>query len=221
MTERIISGTMIDTETLSLGGRALPWEVAAVRFNIDIGQERPVIEIERRLLALVDYDGMSTRGFDIEAGTISWTNGARAGEAGWTCWRGLNLDGKKGLSAPADAPLMKPAALWRELDWFTGRTDPVYFRNSAFDPVVLSNFFEQAGIAGPGAELPWGRRQQCDLYSYVNLAKQLHGYEDNLPKATGHRALEDCMGQIDQLAEVLHLINPGEPRAEPAPSLEF
>lgn len=211
MNDRIITGTMIDTETLSLGGRALPWEVAAVRFSIDLGQERPEIQIVERVLALIDYSGMSTRGFDIDMGTIGWTNQARAGEAGWTFWRGQHLDGLKGLSPTSDARFLKPAALWRELDKITGGSDPVYCRNNAFDPPVLSNLFERAGM---GSETPWNRRRQSDLYSYVNFAKQIHGYEDNLPKMTGHRALEDCLGQIDQLADVLHILSPGGPQNE-------
>ena len=213
--EKRISGTMIDTETLSLGSRALPWEIAAVRFSIDISQEKPVVKIGQSMLRLIDYSGMSTRGFDIDMGTVAWTNKVRAGDAGWTFWRGINLDGKTGEGMPV--PMVRASSLWRELDMITGLSDQVYFRNSAFDPVVLTHFFGQAGIDG---ELPWGRRQQCDLYSYVNLAKQLHGYEDNLPKVAGHRALEDCIGQINQLAEVLHLLNPGQPRPAPEGSLE-
>ena len=196
---RLIKGAMIDGETLALGPKALLWEIACVPFEIEIHEDHVAWDVSGEPFhALVDHTSGSTRDFDIDMGTVAWTSRQRANEPGWNYWRekhfnpGVDL---KSLPEPG-VPMMKPEDILFNLGWKT-KGAPVWFRNSAFDVPVIETLAKVCG-----KEMPWHRRQQSDLYTQVNVAAQLIGYEDNLPSSTGHRALEDAMAQIGQLAEI-------------------
>ncbi|MFX4300234.1 3'-5' exoribonuclease domain-containing protein [Pseudosulfitobacter pseudonitzschiae] len=208
---RKITGTMIDTETLALGPKALIWEIACVPFEMQIHEDHVSWDTTGEPYhAMVDYTSTSTRNFDIDFGTINWTSRQRINDAGWNYWRekhfnpGFDL---KSLPSPG-VPLMKPQDILFNLSWKT-KDAPVWFRNSAFDAPVIENL-----AALTERKMPWHRRQQSDLYTLVNAAGQLLGYEDNLPSSTGHRALEDALGQIEQLADLSGMLYCGIPSTE-------
>lgn len=207
MAQHVIRGTMVDTETLSLKSGALPWEIGAARFEIDFSGEVPHFTFGPQLRAIVNFDKLPTDGFHVNLKTIQWTNSMRKGDPAWECWFQRNMLGTD-APIPSGTELMTPSQIWRALDAIVGGSDPVFFRNSAFDPPILSHLMDQAGL---GSELPWNRRRQSDVYSFVNHASSQHGYVDDLPKSTQHSALLDCMGQIAQLGEVMHLLAHGRP----------
>ncbi len=210
MTRRI-EGSMIDTETLSLGPKALIWEVALIPFRINILDDSVYWEATGKPYhAMVDYSGMSTRDFDIDMQTIHWTGRQRRNDAGWHYWREKHFNPDADLRA-MDRPgvaFMKPEDILFNLNWMT-RDKPVWFRNSAFDVPTIENL---AKISG--REMPWHRRQQSDLYTQVNMAQQLVGYEDALPATAEHSAMNDALGQIEQLTDISGKIF-GQNRPEP------
>lgn len=200
---RLIKGTMMDTETLALGPRALIWEVACVPFEMQIHEDHVSWKTSQNPYhCMVDYKDMSTRDFDIDMGTINWTSRQRASDPAWAYWRERHFNPGANLKAMDNPGMttMAPRDILFNLKWMT-KDAPVWFRNSAFDVPAFETLAKATG-----AEMPWHRRQQSDLYTQVNMANQMHGYEDNLPTSAGHRALEDAMGQIDQLAELCRLL---------------
>lgn len=199
-----IKGSMIDTETLALGAKALAWEIACVPFEIEIHEDHASWDVVGKPYhAMIDYTSLSTSGFDIDLGTINWTARQRRGDPVWNYWRekhfnpGVDL---KALPNPG-TPMMNPKDILFNLKWMT-KDAPVWFRNSAFDVPVIENLASLVGT-----ETPWHRRQQSDLYTQVNMASQLYGYEDNLPGKSGHRALDDAMAQISQLTELSQMLH--------------
>jgi hypothetical protein len=214
---RIITGTMIDTETLALGGEALIWELACVPFDIHLGGEAAEIVINDPLHAVLDLQGVDRSAFHIDQGTIGWTQNQRAGDPIWEGWRAAQLEGDGSLFSADGVRLLKPAQLFEEIEARTGDWTPVWFRNSAFDAPRIDHLFE----ATLGKRTPWHRRQQSDIYTMSNLARQLTGYEDNRPAIADHGALSDAVGQIEQLADLTTELQLGrlQPRGELAPSI--
>ncbi|WP_027234292.1 3'-5' exoribonuclease domain-containing protein [Leisingera caerulea] len=208
--DRVINGRMIDTETLSLSDNAQIWEVACVDFQIHINEDGAVAEVGEALHALVDYRGFDARNLHQSEATLSWTNRTRAEDPLWDYWRQTQIEGRQ-LPPPAGVSVMTPDQLYDELGGRAAEWVPVWFRNSSFDVRRLDHLFCEAGYRC----VPWHRRQQSDLYTVINLAKQLHGYEDNRPAVAEHCARLDAVAQIEQLADVMTALRLGV--SEPAP----
>ena len=207
-----INGSMLDTETLAIGAKALVWEVACVPFSIKISDTELVVGMGKPVHALIDYTHTSTKGFDIDFTTIDWTNKARAGESGWEFWRRSQLNQEKGLSAPEGVAFLTPDELRLDIRQSLVGRDTVWFRNAAFDVPLLDNLF----MAHCKQGVPWHRRSQSDLYTMTNIAAAMRGYEEPVLQAgKGHRALEDAVGQIRQLGDIMFLLAGFDPDANP------
>jgi hypothetical protein len=208
---KILNGTMIDGETLALGPLALLWEVAIVPFQIEIGEETAHWSLTGQPMnILLDYDGMSTRGFDIDMGTIAWTSNTRKGDAEWDYWREkhFNPGASPTVTSELKSRVMTPTQALEAMKEAVG-SNPVWFRNAAFDVPAIENLASKTGM-----KMPWHRRQQSDIYSQLNLAKQMNGYEDTLPAVTGHRAFDDSIGQIKQLTGFMQSLLCAAPSSE-------
>lgn len=213
---RTIEGTMIDTETLSLGPKALIWEVAAVPFRITLFEDDAHWETtDSPYHGQVDYRKLSTRGYDIDLQTIRWTERQRRDDPSWSRWKALflDVDDRKSSEIRAGVALFEPKFLLGNLDRITGDR-PVWFRNAAFDVPAIEHL-----AAMTGEKMPWHRRQQSDLYTQVNMAQQLLGYEDGLPTVAKHNALDDAMKQVGQLCDLTAMLGNAlrAPAAEDAP----
>lgn len=202
---KTISGHMIDTETLALGPRALIWELACVPFTITLekGVSDVAIDMGDPLHVTLDYAASGTRGFDIDFRTLEFTRDKRGGDPIWETWNAACMNGKPASGDPEIA-CVAPVDLVDAIFQSTGDGHPVWFRNSAFDVPAIEHLVSSFGL-----RMPWHRRQQSDIYTMINLAKQLHGFEDTLPATTGHRAVDDAKGQIMQLAELLWILQNG------------
>ena len=207
---RTIRGTMIDTETLSLGDRALIWEVAAVPFEIEILEDQACMQISANPLhVMVDYTNDPTDAFDISLATVGWTSRQRADDPIWAAWREMHFNAGANIGRmPAPGVAMRaPASVIGFLDRITG-SDTVWFRNAGFDVPRIENLARQAGC-----DMPWHRRAQCDIYTMVNTARMLNGYEDPRPATADHTALGDCIGQIEQLCDIVGTLHCNSPSA--------
>ncbi|KKN90514.1 hypothetical protein LCGC14_0228830 [marine sediment metagenome] len=209
--DRTIEGTMIDSETLALGPRALIWEIAAVPFRISITGDGATWETTAQPYhTIIDYADMSTRGFDVDMQTIAWTGGKRRGDVSWDIWRekhfnpGADLAALPGAGVKLHVPDIALFNLWR-----IAEDKPVWFRNAAFDVPAIENL----AIACK-KDMPWHRRQQSDLYTQINMIKQFMDYDDKLPAAVEHSARADAIAQIGQLTDICGQLYSGR---QPAP----
>jgi len=196
-----IEGTMIDTETLSVGDRAMIWEVACVPFTMELATEGLTCRTGNPLHALVNYDDADTDGLDVNFKTIAWTNKTRGNDPAWQYWKQRNLMQDGAVVLPEGLSELSIREIHEGMKNMVG-VNPIWFRNSAFDVPRLDRMF-----AAIGDKTPWHRRQQSDLYSLINVAKQTIGYEDVAPASTEHHAAGDAISQIGQLANLLKRLN--------------
>lgn len=191
---KLMSGTMVDSETLSLESNALVWEIAAQRFEIHRVDGKLELVMAGFLDTTIDYLGSDTSPLAINLSTVAWTDGQRGEDIAWQGWKHRNLKGPAPSSRSVTG--MMPAEALSLVGLLAG-SDPIWFRNASFDGAILGNL---AGFAG--IKLPWHRRQHSDLYTLINLAKP-GGYVDQQPERAKHSALSDCQDQIQQLVELV------------------
>lgn len=195
-----LTGTMIDTETLSLSDNAKIWEIAAVPFKIEFDQSQAVwVRTSAPFHAIIDYRSASGK-YEVSEDTIAWTEGVRKGSPYWETWKALDaMDPLQELiGTPFD--ILKPESLMPRLASIVG-DKPVWFRNTEFDAQKIRHMARTEQCSAP-----WGRRQQSDLYTLINVAKDLHSYVDEAPKTTAHTAMDDAVSQIEQLARLVHIL---------------
>lgn len=171
---------------------------------------------------MVDYENLPRSAFKLNAETVKWTNQQRKGDPIWDAWRRDQLAWGGDVSAsspelPEGVEKLGLAQIHKRIADLTCDGEPVWFRNSAFDVEKLGHVFSVAGEAG----VPWARRQQSDIYTMCNVARQLYGYEDTRPAEANHHAKDDAIGQIAQLAEVAHVLRHGVTSPEREMAMDF
>lgn len=198
-----LTGTMIDSETLSLTPRALVWEIAAIPFSIVIEEDGVRWEEDGDPFhTLINYKGLETDGFDVNLKTVAWTDEQRFGDPAWSHWKDqhFNPSGPKSYNPETDPTYSRPADAFAVIAGRAGDR-PVWFRNAAFDVPCLAHLG-----ATFNTTLPWSRRAQSDIYTLANVAKELHGFKDGVKSYGVHSALEDARLQIEQLCRLCDVL---------------
>lgn len=204
MSIKKFSNFMIDTETLSLKPNARIWEFAVVPFNLELvdGQTEAIVGMDSAFHCLVDQDPLASVTDD---STIEWTDSNR-NDVFWKYWRARFLDGEDMSNSVTPTHVITGAQLYEILaDMIPNQLGVnIWCRNAAFDFDRLENLM---------GKLPWHRRQQCDVYTAINMAQIFNPgrnrADQDPPSKTAlhaHHALDDCLKQINELGKAIEII---------------
>lgn len=204
MSIKKFSNFMIDTETLSLKPNARIWEFAIVPFNLELVDRHTeaIVELDSAFHCLVDQDPLASV---TSASTIEWT-AANRHDVFWQYWRARFIEGQDMSNSVIPTHVLTGDQLYEILSGMIHAQLGVniWCRNAAFDFDRLENLM---------GKLPWHRRQQCDVYTAINMAQIFNPgrkrADQDPPSKTAlhaHHALDDCLKQINELNKAIEIV---------------
>lgn len=174
---------MIDCETLGLTPGSIVRTVSLVEFEPMTGKTG------RQQTWTINLQDSIKAGFRIEAGTLKW-------------WMMKSEEARKAFVATPEEETSLVSFVGEFVEWFKQYNGKVVLWNLQvdFDTALISPYlayYYMYIMRNDSYELPWNRKLRVDVRPFMEIYRALH-----TDIKTPHTSIDDCMLQIEAVAEV-------------------
>lgn len=174
---------MIDCETLGLTPGTIVRTVSLVEFEPITGKTG------RKQTWTINLQDSIKAGFRIEAGSLKW-------------WMMKSEEARKAFVATPEEETSLVSFVAEFVEWFKQYNGKVVLWNLQvdFDTALISPYlayYYMHIMRNDSYELPWNRKLRVDVRPFMEIYRTLHA-----DIKTPHTSIDDCMLQIEAVAEV-------------------
>lgn len=174
---------MIDTETLGLTPGSVVRTVSLVEFEPHTGKTG------RKQTWVINLQDSIKAGFRIEAGTLKW-------------WMMKSEEARKAFVSSPENEISLVSFVSEFEQWFKQYGDKValWGLQIDFDPAMIRPYlayYHMFIMREDSYNLPWNRKCMVDVRPFMEAYRCIHPEQQ-----TVHTSMDDCMMQIDAVAEI-------------------